>query len=250
MKKSIIFILFSFFAVVAMAATGKAKLMEANVEYKNKNFETAANLYEEILKEGESAAIFYNLGNAYYELGKLAPAILNYERALLRDPGNEDIRHNLELAYSQTVDRIEPVGRFFLLKWIDGLSSLYSTNAWAYISIISFIITLMLAGAFVFARVGWMKKIAFFAGIATLIITLSAFGFSNKQKNRLIIHDYAILFSPTVTIKGSPDASGKELFLLHEGTKVKIKRTLGNWIEIQSLDGNVGWVESSVLEMI
>jgi len=249
MKRNIIFILFLGFTVAVMAA-GDSKLTEANAEYAAENYEAAASMYEEILQEGESAAIYYNLGNAYYKLGKLGPAILNYERALLRDPGNEDILYNLEMANRQTIDKFEPVGRFFLLKWIDSLSSLYNTNAWAHISIISFIITLILAGVFIFARVVWMKKTAFFAGIAMLLISIMAFNFSDKQKNRLIMHDYAIIFSPTVTVKGSPDASGTELFLLHEGAKVKIKRELGNWIEIQSVDGNVGWVESSVAEAI
>jgi tetratricopeptide (TPR) repeat protein len=249
MKKNIIFILFLGFTVAVMAADN-SKLTEANAEFKSDNYETAASIYEEILKEGESAAVYYNLGNTYYKLGKLGPAILNYERALLRDPGNEDILYNLEMANRQTIDKFEPIGSFFLLKWIDDLSSLYNTNAWAYISIISFIITLLLAGVFVFARVVWMKKTAFFAGIVVLLISIAAFNFSDKQKNRLIAHDYAIIFSPTVTVKGSPDTSGTELFLLHEGAKVKIKRELGDWIEIQSADGNVGWVESSVAEAI
>ena len=249
MKKSIIFILFSWIAVAVMAA-GNPKLIEANAEYVAENYATAASMYEEILKEGESAAIYYNLGNTYYRLGRIAPAILNYERALLRDPGNEDIRYNLEFANYQTIDKFKPVGHFFLLKWIDGLSSLYSTNAWAYISIICFILMLILVGVFVFVRVIWMKKAAFFTGIAIFAISIAALNFSKKQKEKLLLHEYAIIFSPSVTVKGSPDTSGTELFMLHEGTKVKIKRTLGGWIEIQCVDGNVGWVESTAAEAI
>jgi len=248
MKKSVVFILFLWFMVAAMAAVDNSKLTEANAEYAAENYEKAADMYEKILQEGESAAIYYNLGNAYYKMRKLGPAILNYERALMRDPGNEDVRYNLEMANSQTIDKFESIGRFFLLNWIDALSSLYGTNAWAYISIISFILTLILAGVFVFARVSWAKKAAFFAGIAVFIISITTFGFSGKQREKLIMHEYAIIFSPTVTVKGSPDTSGTELFLLHEGAKVKIKRKLGSWIEIQSIDGNVGWVEAWVAE--
>ena len=249
MKKGIILILFSCFAAAVMAA-GNVRLIEANNEYKSENYEVAVNLYEEILKEGESATVYYNLGNAYYKLGKIAPAILNYERALLRDPGNENIRFNLEMAYSQTVDKVDPVGRFFLLKWIDSLNSLYDTNTWAYISIICFILTLVLAGTFIFSRVTWMKKTAFFTGIAVLVISIISFVFSNNQKNKLTAHDYAIIFAPTVTTKSSPDASGTELFSLREGTKVKIKRILGDWIEIQLENGHVGWIQSSAAETI
>ncbi len=250
MKKNIIFILFSWLTVTAMMAAGNSKLTEANAQYAAEEYEAAANLYEEILKEGESATIYYNLGNAYYKQGKLAPAILNYERALLRDPSDENIQYNLEMANSQTVDKFESVGRFFLLKWIDSLSSLYNTNTWAYISIFSFILALVLAGTFIFARIGWMKKTAFFAGITIFVISIIAFSFSKSQKDKLIIHDYAVIFSPTITVKSSPDESGTELFLLHEGTKVKIKRRLGNWIEIQSIDGNIGWITASAAETI
>ena len=249
MKKSIIFILFSWLTM-AVTAADSSQLTEANAEYAAENYENAANMYEEILKEGESAAIYYNLGNAYYKLGRLGPAILNYERALLRDPGNEDIQYNLEMANFQTIDKFESVGRFLILKWIEGLSSIYSTNLWAYISIITFIITLLLAGIFLFARVTWMKKTAFFTGITIFIMSIVAFNFSGKQKEKLIMQEYAIIFSPTVTVKGSPDTGGTELFLLHEGTKVKVKRRLGNWIEIQSVDGNVGWMESLEAEAI
>ncbi len=249
MKKGIIFILFSCLTAAAMAA-GNVKLIEANTEYQKENFETAASLYEEILQTGESATVYYNLGNAYYKLGKLGPAILNYERALLRDPGNEDILFNLEMAYSQTVDKVDPLGRFLLLTWIDNLSSLHSTNTWAYMSIFCFILTLALAGMFVFARVTWIKKTAFFTGIAIFIVCAVTFAFSNNQKNKLIAHDHAIIFAPTVTAKSSPDASGTELFPLHEGTKVKVKRTLGDWIEIQLENGHVGWIQSSTAEKI
>ncbi len=252
MKKNIIFILFSCLTTVVMAA-GNVKLVEANIAYKGENYAEAANLYEEILKEGESAAVYYNLGNTYYKLGKLGQAILNYERALLRDPDNEDIQYNLEMAYSRTIDKVKPVKRFFFQTWIDDLSSLHGTNTWAYISIVTFILTLILAGTFIFSRVRWMKKAAFFTGIAMLVICIITFGFSGKQKNKLTEHNYAIIFSPTVTVKSSPDAGGSELFSLHEGTKVKIKRKLDNWIEIQIQleDGNnVGWVESSVAETI
>ena len=76
----------------------------------------AIELYEGILKSnGESAAVYYNLGNTYYKAGKIAPAILNYERCLLLDPGDSDARFNLQMARQKTIDKIEPVGDFFLV---------------------------------------------------------------------------------------------------------------------------------------
>ena len=254
MKHSFIFSLIVLFSWVAMATAnadnGNDRLIEANTKYTEEDYESAAAIYEEILQGGESAVIYYNLGNTYYKQGRLGPAILNYERALLHDPGNEDIQYNLEMTKNQTIDKFESVDRFFLLEWIDALRSLCNTNGWAYISIICFIITLILTGTYIFARIGWLKKVAFFSGIVLFIVTMVAFNFSGNQREKLIAHDHAIIFSPSVTVKSTPDESGTELFLLHEGTKVKIKRKLGNWIEIQLEDGNVGWISSTEAESI
>jgi tetratricopeptide (TPR) repeat protein len=252
MKKYILSILLSWLIPATLLATGQpSKLEEANVKYKAEDYAAAAVLYEEILKEGkESASVYYNLGNAYYKQKELGRAILNYERALLRDPNNEDIKHNLGLAKSQTVDNIKPKEQLFLMKWIDSAGNMQSSNAWARISIISFIIVLSLGGLFVFSRTGWMKKSAFFTAILFLLVCAAAFYFSKRQKEALTTHNYAIIISGTVTVKSSPDESGKELFLLHEGTKVKIKQALTGWDEIQLEDGSVGWVIATDLEKI
>jgi tetratricopeptide (TPR) repeat protein len=237
-------------ALQLFAQPSSYKLKEANAKYSAEEYNEAILLYESILQTGESASVYYNLGNTYYKSGNLGKAILNYERAYLLKPGDEDIRYNLELARSQTVDQIQPIDRFFLVQWIDGLSNVWNTNSWAYISIISFIATLLLAGIFVFTKTTWLKKIAFFTGIFIFLISIIGFTFSKKQKNVLMSHEYAIILSSTVTVKGSPDDSGTALFVVHEGTKVKMKRSLNQWIEIQLADGNVGWIENSHLENI
>ena len=88
-------------------------------------------LHERRLRNGESAAVYYNLGNAYYKAGKIAPAILNYERCLLLDPGDSDARFNLQMARQKTIDKIEPVGDFFLVKWFKSVENLGSADSWA-----------------------------------------------------------------------------------------------------------------------
>ena len=79
---------------------------QADSAYINNDFASAISIYETILQnDGESADIYYNLGNSYYKMDNIAKAILNYEKALLLNPGNGDIRFNLELANSKTVDQ-------------------------------------------------------------------------------------------------------------------------------------------------
>ena len=224
---------------------------QANEAYSKNNFKAASNLYEEILKtNGASAIVYYNLGNSYYKLNKVAPSILNFERALLLEPGNNDIRFNLEIAKLKTVDKIEPVGDFFLTEWFRAIQNLLSTDAWSYFSIICFILLIICLFLFFFSRRILLKKLGFYVGLVLLVSVVLGNCFAYNQKKKLTQRNEAIIFAPTTTIKSSPDNSGTDLFILHEGTKVKMKNKLGNWNEIETADGNVGWIKSSEIEII
>lgn len=225
--------------------------LQANAAYAKGDFQAAADSYEEVLKRnGESATIYYNLGNCYYKLNKTAPSILNYERALLLEPGNNDIRFNLEIAKLKTVDKIEPVGDFFLTEWFRDMQNLLSTNAWSILSIVCFI--LLIAGLFLFffSRRIFIKKTSFYLSLVLLIAVVFGNIFAHNQKRKLIQRKEAIIFVPTTTIKSSPDNSGTDLFILHEGTKVNVKNKLGDWNEVVTADGNVGWIKKSEIEVI
>ncbi len=236
----------------APALTANNDLMqEANDLYINGNYTDAAAMYERLLKEkGESALVYYNLGNAYYKANDIAPAILNYERALLLDPGNGDIRFNLEMTKLKTVDKIEPVGDFFFVSWMKSLQNIYSTNEWSVLGIITFLIFIGCLVLFFFSRKIILKKIGFYAGIVCLVLTIVSNIFSYQQKKKLTDRHEAIIFVPTVTLKGSPDKSGTDIVVLHEGTKVSVKSKLGGWNEVLLEDGNTGWIESRMIEII
>ncbi|MDR1161225.1 MAG: tetratricopeptide repeat protein [Tannerellaceae bacterium] len=233
----------------AFAQDGLIK--EAETAYTQEDYNKAIELYEETLKNnGASAGIYYNLGNAYYKANQIAPSILNYERALLLDPGDADIRFNLQMAREKTVDKIEPIGEFFLVKWIDSLQNRGSADSWAMLGIVSFLALIFCLLLFFFSRWIRMKKVGFYLGMVCLVVVIGANVFAKKQQDEIVHHTHAIVFSPTVTAKSSPDASGTDLFLLHEGTKVFIKSSLGNWREIELEDGNVGWLPGKDIEII
>ena len=250
MKKRFFILTAIFLAIMNLSAQGDL-LNQANEAYAKNDFQTAADLYEKLLKEnGGSATIYYNLGNSYYKLNKTAPSILNYERALLLEPGNGDIRFNLEIAKLKTVDKIEPIGDFFLTEWFRDIRNLLSTNAWSYLSIACFILLIICLFIFFFTRLAIIKKLAFFFGAGFLVIVIFGNIFAYNQKRKLTFRNEAIIFAPTTTIKSSPDNSGTDLFILHEGTKVRLKNKLGNWNEIVTADGNVGWINNSEIEVI
>jgi tetratricopeptide (TPR) repeat protein len=229
---------------------------QANTAYSAKDFQQAAQLYEQAITEnGESAAVYYNLGNAYYRLNKIAPALLNYERALLLDPGNKDIRFNLEIAKLKTVDKIEPVGEFFVTEGYNAVKNLYSTDQWSHMAVACFIFLIICLFLFFFSRrIAW-KKTGFYAGLVFLVFCILANIFAFNQKKKLTNRHTAIIFSATTTIKSTPDSSGTDLFILHEGTKVNLTgRQLGDgttkWKEIETADGNVGWIPNKEIEVI
>lgn len=247
--KILYYILLFFFTGNALFA--QTRLEEANEAYTKNDFKKAIGLYEQILKEdGQSSDLYYNLGNAYYKDKQYAPAILNYERALRLSPHNKDARFNLQIAQTRTVDKIEPVGTFFLTEWILSVENLLPSNGWAVLAIISFLLFIVCLFLYFFTRHIAIRKTGFFAGILMIVICIAANIFASVQKSRLLNHDQAIIFAPTITIRSTPDESGTALFVLHEGTKVDILSRLGNWSEIQLEDGNRGWIPDDKIEII
>ncbi len=224
---------------------------QANKQYTEGNYQEAVATYEDILKSGmQSPALFYNLGNAYYKSGQLPEAILNYERALLLAPQDRDIRYNLKLAYSQTADKIEEVGTFFLAEWVQELRSSNNSDGWALYALIAFSLFLLALGLYFFSRNIGVKKLAFALALIFVIASGLSYAFAARQKERLIERTHAIVFAPSVTIKSSPDTSGNDLFVLHEGTKVKLISKIGEWWNIEMQDGSEGWIHEGDVEVI
>lgn len=240
-----------FFGIGIVLFAQDNRFEQGNEYYSQGEYEKAIEMYQSILQSGlESAAVYYNLGNAFYKSGKLPEAILNYERALLLSPQDNDIRYNLELAYEQTADKIDKIELFFLTKWFTSIRNLNDSDGWAIYSIVTFIIFLIGAGFYLFGKNSGTKKVAFSAAIIFLLSTITFYGFSSYQKDKLVNRTHAIIFTPTVNIKSSPDQSGTNLFVLHQGTKVELISKLGEWWNIRLEDGNEGWIHESDIEII
>lgn len=224
---------------------------DADSAYMKNDYSAAIQIYESLLKKGESSDIYYNLGNSYYKVDEIAKAILNYERALLLQPGNSDIRANLEVARSKTIDKVESIPDIFIISWMKSLINSMSVKAWAIWGIVAFILLIVALYLFIFTKQIILKKIGFISGVLLLLITISANIFASEQRDRLVNRDYAIIMSPSVTVRSTPSESGTNLFILHEGSKVNIKdNSMKDWKEIRLEDGKVGWVSVSDLNVI
>lgn len=228
-----------------------ATKMEGDSAYKKNDFAAAVQIYETVLKKGDAADIYYNLGNSYYKLGDIANAILNYERALLLEPGDNDIRANLDVARSKTIDKVDAIPEVFFVTWIKALVNSMSVDAWAKCGIIFFILLIISLYFFIFSKRILWKKTGFVTGIVSLLIVILANVFAAEQKEILTKRDSAVVMSPSVTVRSTPSENGTSLFILHEGHKVSIKdNSMKEWKEIRLEDGKVGWLPSSTIEII
>ena len=224
---------------------------EADSAYVRGQYQQAIAQYEELLKQGACADLYYNLGNAYYRTENIPEAVLNYERALLLSPGDRDIRFNLQIARSKTFDKIVPESEMFFVTWYRSLVSLMSVDGWARTALVALALTIILLLVYLFSEKLWLRKAGFFGGVALLVLFVVANIFAWQQKEELLHRKGAIIFAPAVTVKSTPAANGTDLFILHEGTKVDITDgSMKDWKEIRIADGKEGWIESKHIRVI
>ena len=222
---------------------------QANAQYAEGNYAEAAAQYEQVIAEQPSAEAYYNLGNAYFKQGELAQAILAYERALRIEPSYKDAKHNLLFAQSRIVDNIEDTQSFFLSNWLKAIRNALNQQTWMILSIALFICMLIGFFLFVFSQTVWVRKTAFYTSLVALLISLVACINAGSLHHRDTERAEAIITQGIVNAKSSPDRSGTDLFTVHEGTKVEITETIGDWCCIH-VGNYIGWMPLAHLERI
>jgi tetratricopeptide (TPR) repeat protein len=234
-------------AVCLFAQTKYDLFTEASRHYVESNYAEALEKYESILKLGyESGEIYFNMGNSYFKLGQIGKAILYYEKAARYFPGDEALGKNLDIARLQIVDKIEAIPRLRLSIWKDELLNLVSVNALAWSTLFIFILFSILIALYILTRktvarrTAWIMAILFV--VLLIIYTAKVYEIETKQ--------YAIVMLPKIAVISEPSLSGTEVFVLHEGTKVRINRKLEDYAEITLADGKTGWIKLESLGMI
>lgn len=245
------FILLIILFSVPLFAQPKTFLEEGNHYYQKQQYDKAVQAYNKVLNEGyESAELYYNLGNAFYRKGNLGYAILNYERALKLSPGDEDILHNLALANSKTIDRINTMPAFFLFQWWESFLAQLTFSGWIYLSYVFYIILLGLIIFYVFTRRPDYQRIAFFSGIAVVFLLAVTISISMIKYNREFNIRNGVVVQQSATAKLSPDPDSKDAFVIHEGLKVKVEDKVDNYFRIRLQDGKLGWLPQNDIKII
>ncbi|MEQ3690048.1 MAG: tetratricopeptide repeat protein [Flavobacterium sp.] len=250
--KKILYILFFITGFVFANESDEVSKAFANANdlYKKENYEAAAAKYEFINSnlKVESAELYFNLGNCYYKLDKIAPAIYNFEKALLFNPNDETIKTNLEFAQKKAIDDIKVVPEVGISKAIYAFVGTWHYDSWAWAAVIMSLLFLLTFLGYYFGNTTLIKRIFFtgmFVFLVGIIIAVSA-AFLQKQND--VKTKPAIVFSSAVNVKAEPKNTSEDVLVLHEGTKVFVLETLDNWKKIQLTDKTQGWIEKDAIK--
>lgn len=250
MKKLIAILLLAFSAGVMLAGNDQELWNDAAKAYSGKDYEGAVEKYQQLVQKGESAPLYYNYANALFKAGYTGRAILYYERALHLDPSNEDIKFNLEFANLSKTDKIDRIEPFFVVVWYRAVTNLMTSNTWAYVSLVLFLLAMVMFLLYRFGKILGLRKVAFGLFISFMVLFFVSMGHAFHSRNIVTANPEAILMVGSETARSTPDDSGTEVFVIHEGTKVRIKSSLGDWSEVSLEDGKVGWIKSDSFEVI
>lgn len=223
----------------------------ADEAYSKGNYQKAIQIYENLLQKKATPDLYYNMGNAYYRSDNITKAVICYERALLLAPGNRDIKHNLAIARSKTIDKIQPADEIFIVEWYKSLVGSQSVDAWAKLALFALVLALVSFLVYLFAEKILFRQIGFFMSLLFIVVFIFSNIFAWQLTKNMNSSNGAVVVSPAANVKKTPSNDATEVFVIHEGTYVKITdASLKGWAQVEMLDGREGWIPSGSLEKI
>lgn len=240
------------------AATLSAK---ADSAYNSKNYTEAADLYKTLIKEyGVSSDIYYNLGNTYFRMGKIAQSVLAYERALKIDPSNKDARINLDFVNTTLEDKPEDnssiLGKIHL-----EVIALMSPNAWAWTAFALFALIIGLIAIYLFLSNVTIRKVGFFGAMVLFIVLVYTTIVAYQSAAAIDNNDIAIVTTPSANLTPAPSAKTDKtdkIVPVHEGTRLVIIDSVNAasndgaqlWYHVKVNNSTAAWIDASNVERI
>ena len=251
MNKYLLILIFQMLTATIFAINTDSLVVTANNAYNQGLYDSALVTYNKVVNEGvESGELYYNMGNAYYKNNDIASAILYFEKASMLSPNDEDILYNLNIANSMIVDKIEKVPVLFYHHWWNSIYNIMDGDAWAIFALVSFSFLIVSIGLFILTKKRGNRKLSFYIGMLFLIITIASSALASQKYYLNIEHKEAIVFTSSITVKSSPTLNSVDLFVIHDGTKVKIIDRIDSWVEIKIQNGSTGWLPKKSIREI
>lgn len=245
----ILHIIFAFLSGSAFAQVDAADndlIVQGEKFYETKNYKKAIEAYEKLIVKGyTSAKLYYNLGNAYYRDKQLGKAIYNYERAKKIDPNDGDIKNNLTIAYTKTIDKIEVKENFFISAVKTNVLSTFSTTTWAWFTIGLSVLVFIFLYLFFAGTSVVMRRLSFFVTLVLVVVFFIVYFLGKSAVNAKTENNFAVITSPQIKVYTEPSITSNSKFNLHEGTRVKIMELNADWILIKLENGNEGWLKTT-----
>ena len=234
-----------------LSAQGESLFEAATEDYNAGNYEAAAKKYLDILDGGShSVAVYYNLGNCYYKLNKIAPSIYYYEKALMLSPNDEEVKSNLAFARNMTLDDIEALPETGIGRFMNQITSLMGFDQWSRTAVILMFFFVGFYIAYYYLRYASHKRLAFTASMVFLLLTAISVFMAYLQYSKYLSEQPAIVFAEEAIVKSEPNDRSTQSFVLHEGTKVQVIEALNEWDKIQLADGSTGWIQKKDVKLL
>ena len=216
--------------------------------YQSRAYQNAKSAFEKVLENNwESSTLYYNLGNVYYRLNDISGAVWAYEMCLYHEPSHEDAKFNLKLVNVSVKDKILIPDAPIYLKLYMEIKEYFTPNEWIKNTLGLFVLFLL----FVLVRKSWgYSPIMNFSENFVLILICMTFLFSLHS----ILSDsnisQGIIYTESVDVLSEPNPQSVILFQVHDGLKVSITQNSRDWVEIELVDGKIGWVNETSIRAI
>lgn len=250
MKKSVYVLLL--ITQLSWATDSYQSFESANKYYQSGKYEQAIRLYQIATNNNtlESAELYFNLGNCYYKLHRVALAIYNFEKAAALNSSDIEIQTNLEFARKMAIDDIKTIPKVGFGKLLHDFAANYGSDTWAWIAVTHASLFLLLFIGYYYSGTSLQKRI-FFMGMFIIFLGLFISLFAAYfEKNRLQNEQPAIVFAEITVVKAEPKKTGQDAFILHEGATVFIIDSVAKWKKIELADETTGWIEEDAIRKL
>lgn len=224
---------------------------QGNAAYQEEAYQLAIANYEKALAtQEESAALYFNLGNAHYKLGHIAPSIFYYEKALLLEPNADDVRTNLVFAQKLQIDEVKQEKRVGIEKILYDFSQWMHVDTWANWAIVFAFLGFGLFALYYLTSSSLYKRLGFTGMTVSFALLLVCLFTAYWVKATQASENPAIVFERKVEIKSEPKSSSSTVFQLHEGTKVWVLEQVADYHKVELADGKSGWIPTQAVRFI
>jgi hypothetical protein len=235
-----------FISGIAFASSADELMAQGNQLYQDKQYEKAIETYQKVIDLGYGGtSLYYNLGNSYYREGQIGYAILYYDKALALSPGDADVLHNLAIANTKTVDKIDTLPKFFLFQWWESVLAFFSISGWTRVVYFFYLLLLCSIGVYFFARRVNLQRYAVFSGLTSAFLLVVTATIWIVSLNRELTVQNGVVLEQTAAVKLAPDSTSNDAFVIHEGLKVRELDHVQDWVKIRLQDGKEGWIQQN-----